>query len=99
MFVSDGLFGLSPGKAYEGSDKSIVEEAAAQGLLDKPVFTVWFEEKGRRRRTINIRGVGRWSGEHFLLESPAQSTGQYQSASLKQCSGELLGSVNFGELN
>ncbi|KAH7704524.1 aspartic protease [Aphelenchoides avenae] len=60
MFVSDGLFGLSPGKAYEGSDKSIIEAAAAQGLLDKPVFTVWLEEKGAEK---NVRaGVFTYGG-------------------------------------
>ncbi|KAH7698908.1 aspartic protease [Aphelenchoides avenae] len=46
-FNADGLFGLSPGRAETGSGKTIIEEAAEQGLLDKPVFTVWLEEKGQ----------------------------------------------------
>ena len=45
-FKADGLSGLSPGRADTGSEKTIIEMAVEQGLLDKPVFTVWLEEKG-----------------------------------------------------
>ncbi|KAH7724386.1 aspartic protease [Aphelenchoides avenae] len=43
---TNGILGLYPGPSRMGQGKTVLDYAVDEGVLEEPVFTAWFEEKG-----------------------------------------------------